>query len=81
VFDVVQGHANRFAALGLIGMHPREPSLEIDLLTRDLAALLGRESFEVFSAKLEQGAKKPSMQDSLRLTFRAKSALWVARKH
>jgi hypothetical protein len=35
------------------------------LMVRDLAALLARESFEVFSAKLKRGAKKPSMQDSL----------------
>jgi len=34
-----------------------------------------RESFEVFSAKLKRGAKKPTMQDSLRLTLRAKMAL------
>jgi hypothetical protein len=47
----------------------------VHLMTRDLAALLARESFEVFSAKLKQGAKKPSTQDSLRLTVRARMAL------
>src|ERR1700723_1136593 len=36
---------------------------------RDLAALLVRESFAVFSAKLKRGAKKPSMQDSAPLAF------------
>ncbi len=40
-----------------------------DWVERDFAALLRGESFEVFSAKVKQGGKRPSMQDSLRLTF------------
>jgi hypothetical protein len=43
-------------------------------MKRDSAALLGGESFEVFSAKLTQGAKEPSMQDSHRLSIGAKWA-------
>jgi hypothetical protein len=43
-------------------------------MKRDFAALLGGESFEVFSAKLTQGVKEPSMQDSQWLSIGAKWA-------
>ena len=36
-----------------------------DEINRNVAALLGGESFEVFSAKLKREAKKPAMQDCL----------------